>query len=608
MAFVLAGLPVPAGLFVLAGSAAGLVSGVVRAETNAATIAVQTAGAGLLIGGLHALAVRTWSRRRVGLLLLLTLCAVPATAQEDPHAACAAPPAYVPAELLDRPVPLRRDTGNSHEKVTTTSAEAQSFFDQGLNYLESYVWIEASRSFRQALRLDPRLAMAHLGLSYVYSGLDNPEGARQHFEKAKALASGAGDRERRRIAIREKQLAAFQDLEDAARFFAYKKAIDDALAFDLEDPALWLLRGTAEEPNATGRGQRGGAASIAFYEQVLRLAPDHASAHHYLIHTYETIGRIDKALQHGEAYARLAPAIPHAAHMWAHDLRRVGRIDEAIVQFKKADALERAYYAAEKIDPAFDWHHGHNLDLLAGCYEHKGQMRLAESTMREAAALAPVDAYRAFNMRELPNFLIHRARYAEALEAARAVARLEYPQARAVGQALAGQSLIGLGRTDDAKEALAAARRHLEEVPAVTGGLVPRRSMVQPWVDALEGELLLRSGRKEDGRALLKNVQRDMRALPGPDNWSQTLFRLESMARGAIEAGDWDLAEHTANQMLEHDAAYGGSHFTMALVLTRKGDAKGAAREMDAARRFWRDADADLPEMARLNTEASRRR
>jgi tetratricopeptide (TPR) repeat protein len=112
--------------------------------------------------------------------------------------------------------------------------------------------------------------------------------------------------------------------------------------------------------------------------------PDHASAHHFLVHTYENIGRIDKALEHGEAYARLVPAIPHAVHMWAHDLRRVGRIDEAIDQFQKADQLERAYYAKEKIDPQLDWHHGHNLDLLAACYQHKGQMKFAEKTMREA--------------------------------------------------------------------------------------------------------------------------------------------------------------------------------------------------------------------------------
>src|ERR1700752_5381670 len=79
--------------------------------------------------------------------------------QDDPHAACAAPPSYVPAELLERTIPLRGGIGNSHEAVTTESAEAQAFYNQGLNYLESFVWIEASRSFHEALRLDPNLAM-----------------------------------------------------------------------------------------------------------------------------------------------------------------------------------------------------------------------------------------------------------------------------------------------------------------------------------------------------------------------------------------------------------------------------------------------------------------
>ena len=522
----------------------------------------------------------------------------PAHAQDDPHAACAAPPAYVPAELLERPVPLRKGVGNSAEDVTTSSKEAQAFYNQGLNYLESYVWIEASRSFHQALRLDPELAMADLGLSRVYSGLDNPEDARRYYEKARELASGVTDRERRRIEIRGKQLAAMENLEDTALLVAYRKTIDDALAADLDDPQLWLLRGNASEPTAAGRGQRGTSASVAFYEQVLSRVPDHASAHHYLVHTYENIGRIDKALEHGEAFARLAPSIPHAAHMWGHDLRRVGRVDDAIAQFKKADALERAYYEAEKLDPSLDWHHGHNLDLLALCYQYKGQMKLAEATMREVAALEVLDAYRAYGLRVLPGFLNHRARYAEALEAARTMIVFEYPQARTVGHALAGQALVGLGRIDEAREQLAAAERDLENVPRVTAGIIPNRGIVEGWVEALRGELLLRTGRMDEGRAMLKEAQRALRAAPGPDAWIQALFRLETMARSAREAGDWELADYTARQMLDHDAAYGGSHLALALVLDHQGDARGADGEREAARRYWRDADRDLPELS----------
>ncbi|MGH9867658.1 MAG: hypothetical protein ACREAA_05780 [Candidatus Polarisedimenticolia bacterium] len=529
----------------------------------------------------------------------LILALVPGSvsvAQEDPHAGCAMPPSYVPAELLERPVPLRQGVGNSHETVTTKSAEAQAFYDQGLNYLESYVWIEASRSFQQALRLDPDMVMAHLGLSYVQSGLENPEGARLSLENAKSLASKASDRERRRIDIREKQLAAIADIKDAGLFLAYKKALDAALAKDLDDAALWVLRGNAEETNASGRGQRGGASSVAFYQEVLRLVPDHATAHHYLVHSYETIGRIDKALEHGEVYARLAPSIPHAAHMWAHDLRRVGRVDDAIVQFKKTNELERAYYAAEKIDPALDWHHAHNLDLLASCYEHKGQMELAEKTLRESAALPPLSAYRAFNMRELPGFLMHGGRYQEALDEARALTTTGYPQSRTVGHALAGQALLALGRSDDAAKELKAARRELETVPQLTIGLDPSRSIVEPWVQALEGDLLLRTGKRDEGRTILKEVVRALRATPGPDAWSQALFRLESLARAAMDAGDWELAEFMATQMMEHDEAYGGSHFTLALVLRHKGDEEGAAREVQTAKRYWRDADPGLLE------------
>jgi hypothetical protein len=95
-------------------------------------------------------------------------------------------------------------------------------------------------------------------------------------------------------------------------------------------------------------------------------------------------------------------------------------------------------------------------------------------------------------------------------------------------------------------------------------------------------------------------VEGKLRGIPGPDAWTQTLFHLEGMARSAREAGAWDLAEYTAKQMLDHDAAYGGSHFALALVLQHQGDAEGADRELDAARRAWHDADPDLPELASI--------
>jgi len=536
---------------------------------------------------------------------LLCAAAVSAAAQDDPHAQCAAM-GWVPRAILERPLPLRSGTGNVHEPVTTASAEAQAFYDQGVNYLHGYVWIEAARSFRQALRLDPDLALAWVGLSRVYSGLDDPQAARDAAAKAETLAARTSPREQRRIALRARQLEAMADITDAVKHAAYKKAIDDALAADIGDPALWLIRGNAEEASAAGRGQRGGAASTAFYLEALRLSPDNAAAHHYLTHSYETIGQIPLALEHGEAYARLAPSIPHSHHMWGHDLRRVGRIDDAIAAFRRTDDLEKAYYAAEGIDAALDWHHVHNLDLLATAYQHKGQMRKAEATMREASALPPLTDYIEFNQKLLPVFLLGRERWDEASEAAGHLARGKWPATRAVGQALLGHALLVRGHAAEARAALEAAEREVAEVPAAAAGTSVSRGQTQPWVDTLRGELMLREGDRAEGRRVLEGVARTLRGLPGPDAWIQALFRLEAMARTARDAGEWGLAGFLADQMIEHDAAYGGSHLARALVAEHRGDRAQAAAARAEAARYWADADPDLPELAVAKAAAAR--
>lgn len=54
----------------------------------------------------------------------------------------------VPREVLVRPVAIRSGIGLVDEKVTTASTAAQAFYNQGLAYLHSYVYIEAGRSFQ----------------------------------------------------------------------------------------------------------------------------------------------------------------------------------------------------------------------------------------------------------------------------------------------------------------------------------------------------------------------------------------------------------------------------------------------------------------------------
>jgi len=533
-------------------------------------------------------------------LVILSL-ALPANAQDDPHAACLSS-AWVPSEYLVRPVPLRMDTGNTTDVPTSASAPAQEFYRQGLNYLHGYVWIESARSFHQALRQDPGMALAWWGLSRVYSGLDDHEGAVKAAGRAKELAASASAREQRRIALRVQQLEAIADLGNPVRHSDYKKAIDEALVLDRNDAELWLIRGNAEEPTAAGRGQRGNAASTTYYLEALKREPRNAAAHHYLIHSFETTGKVDRALEHGELYANLAPAIPHAHHMWGHNLRRVGRIDEAIKAFNRTNELETSYFAAEKIAPKYDWHHVHNLDLLATSYEHKGQMKRAEALLRKAVAVPPLTDYQAFTQKSLTVFLLGRQQWKDALAATGALTKSGGNPARVVGYTYEGHAHLGLGNTKAAQNSLDKALREIESVPALTGGITVNRGALVPYVDALRGELLLRQGKLEEGAAILKDVQGRLRALPGPDAWTQALFRLEAFARMARAVGAWDLAEHTARQMLDHDAAYGGSHLALALVASERGDVELAQRSIDSARSYWKDADADLKELKELRT------
>src|SRR5215510_4466126 len=113
----------------------------------------------------------------------------------------------VPQAVLEQPIELRANIGVSHDRVEGTTPEAQRFYDQGLSYLHNYVWIEAARSFNQALRLDPRLMLAYVGLSTAYEQLNQNAAAHTALDRARSIGS-TNEHDRRHFAIAERQRAA----------------------------------------------------------------------------------------------------------------------------------------------------------------------------------------------------------------------------------------------------------------------------------------------------------------------------------------------------------------------------------------------------------------
>lgn len=497
---------------------------------------------------------------------------------------------WVPAELMQRPVTLRKGVGTMHEQVSTSSKQAQSFYDQGLAYLQSYVWIEAARSFHQALRYDPKLAMAYLGLSYAYSPMDFAA-TEQAQKRAEELSANASDRERRRVRIRALQLKAMLAPEKIELTLEFRDAIDDALAAYPNDTMFLLLRGVAQEPSPFADGQGCDMGGAPYFQQVLANDPENVAAHHYLTHCYENSGRIQEALPHARTYAELASEIPHAQHMYGHVLRRAGEMDHAIEQFVKADELDRDYFRRENIPAWYDWHYAHNLQLLGSSYQYLGQIKNAEKEFELAGGLpAPTD-YDSYNRKDWPEFLLDRGRYAEALAAAREFSGRHSALAQAAAHALAGDAELASNEAREASQDLASAQQIESRLRPVDA------SRVRSYTDSLRAALLLKEGQKTSAEELFQGAVRRIRATNGPDAWTQGLFQLEFLCRMTQEEGDWGLAGQIAQAMYERAPDYAGSHYALAIVARHNGDAATALQEFSQAEKLWHEADADLPEL-----------
>src|SRR5262249_33079352 len=123
-------------------------------------------------------------------ILLLLICCPCLQAQ---HAAPAA----------NRQATLVTGLGNHHHPVSTKDAMAQRFFDQGLTYIFAFNHDEATRSFKRAAELDPKLAMAQWGIALALGPNINADvdparekAAYDAVQKAVKLAENAPEAER----------------------------------------------------------------------------------------------------------------------------------------------------------------------------------------------------------------------------------------------------------------------------------------------------------------------------------------------------------------------------------------------------------------------------
>ena len=129
-------------------------------------------------------------------VLFTVLCSASAVvgADHDHHAA---------TKATTQGAAYQAELGKLHHPVSTQNADAQQAFDQGLTLVYAFNHDEAINSFKRALALDPKLAMAHWGIALALGpnyNLDvDPPREKQAFEQiqqALKLADGASEPER----------------------------------------------------------------------------------------------------------------------------------------------------------------------------------------------------------------------------------------------------------------------------------------------------------------------------------------------------------------------------------------------------------------------------
>src|SRR5579863_9437478 len=95
------------------------------------------------------------------------------------------------------PPPIKMDgLGKSTLKITTTSADAQAYFNQGLRLLHCFWEFEAYRAFKEAARLDPSAPMAYWGIAESLGNIQSMKEERTAaLEKARSLTPKASEHE-----------------------------------------------------------------------------------------------------------------------------------------------------------------------------------------------------------------------------------------------------------------------------------------------------------------------------------------------------------------------------------------------------------------------------
>ena len=372
--------------------------------------------------------------RREGLrfLVVVVLAAACGSKQPSPRSATAPPPgakAKLVAAAADEQRPPPHEHGEKKPKgltlatiaegaapmanlgtlqrsITTSSKEAQIYFDQGLRLTFAFNHDEAARSFAKAAQLDPKCASCFWGVALVLGPnynvpmlADRFPAAWQALQQAQKHAGEATPVEQALIGALGKRYPGAEPLDPEA-MGPYNQAYADemakvAAAYPADDDVQLLYAESLMDLRPWRLWTHDGKPApdteliVKTIETVLARNADHPGANHYYIHAVEPSPKPEKAVKAADRLASLMPGAGHIVHMPSHIYQRVGRYADAAQANRDATAVDLAY-----IDRAPKWGYYpmylvHNLGFLSYATSMEGRQTESLDAARESAKNFP---------------------------------------------------------------------------------------------------------------------------------------------------------------------------------------------------------------------------
>src|SRR5258708_16582591 len=214
------------------------------------------------------------------------------------------------SHVSTRHVTMVTGLGDLHHPVSTSNAQAQQFFDQGLRFIYAFNHDEAARSFQHAAELDPKLAIAYWGVAEAVgpnyndpASADRFKAAHEAIQKAVDLSANASPSEQAYVQAMAKRFPADPntDLKKAAE--EYHEAMREVVKQfpdDLDAATLFAESGMNLHPwrlwHPDGKPEAGPGDIVSSLESVGNRDPTDLGAVHYSLTTVSTSPRPKRSL------------------------------------------------------------------------------------------------------------------------------------------------------------------------------------------------------------------------------------------------------------------------------------------------------------------------